>query len=111
MWLAPNMVTLLGFLCILVNVLFLEIFIPDLVGPVCAKAILRVYSNILLRLRGGSTLVSLWDYGCILPWIMSMESRPAGLEVQAALASSSSQSLMPIINRTFILIESLTVPL
>ena len=36
-WLAPNMVTLLGFLAILVNVLFLELFVPDLIGPVsCA---------------------------------------------------------------------------
>ena len=34
LWLAPNMVTLLGFLCILINVLLLQIFIPDLVGPV-----------------------------------------------------------------------------
>jgi ethanolaminephosphotransferase len=33
MWLAPNMVTLLGFFCILINVLFLQLFIPDLVGP------------------------------------------------------------------------------
>ncbi|KIX02247.1 uncharacterized protein Z518_08186 [Rhinocladiella mackenziei CBS 650.93] len=33
MWLAPNMVTLLGFFCILINILFLQIFIPDLVGP------------------------------------------------------------------------------
>jgi ethanolaminephosphotransferase len=35
LWLAPNMVTLLGFMFILINVLFLSIFIPDLVGPVC----------------------------------------------------------------------------
>ncbi|KAL6246565.1 hypothetical protein RBB50_006803 [Rhinocladiella similis] len=33
MWLAPNMVTLLGFVCILVNVVFIQIFVPDLVGP------------------------------------------------------------------------------
>ncbi|KAL8639324.1 MAG: hypothetical protein Q9228_003630 [Teloschistes exilis] len=33
LWLAPNMVTLLGFFCILANVILLEIFIPDLVGP------------------------------------------------------------------------------
>ncbi|KAL8936141.1 MAG: hypothetical protein Q9216_005089 [Gyalolechia sp. 2 TL-2023] len=33
LWLAPNMVTLLGFGCILVNVILLEIFIPDLIGP------------------------------------------------------------------------------
>lgn len=34
LWLAPNMVTLLGFFFILANVILLEIFIPDLVGPV-----------------------------------------------------------------------------
>ncbi|KIW66944.1 hypothetical protein PV04_06224 [Phialophora macrospora] len=33
MWLAPNMVTLLGFCCILFNVLLVQIFVPDLVGP------------------------------------------------------------------------------
>jgi ethanolaminephosphotransferase len=33
MSLAPNMVTLLGFVCILVNVAFLQIFLPDLIGP------------------------------------------------------------------------------
>ncbi|KAI9760064.1 MAG: hypothetical protein M4579_001897 [Chaenotheca gracillima] len=33
MWLAPNMVTLLGFCFILTNVACLEIFMPDLVGP------------------------------------------------------------------------------
>jgi ethanolaminephosphotransferase len=34
LWLAPNMVTLLGFFCILANICILEIYIPDLVGPV-----------------------------------------------------------------------------
>jgi hypothetical protein len=34
LWLAPNMVTLLGFFFILANVLLLVIFMPDLVGPV-----------------------------------------------------------------------------
>ncbi|KAK4449321.1 Cholinephosphotransferase 1 [Podospora aff. communis PSN243] len=33
LWLAPNMVTLLGFFCILFNVGLLVIFMPDLVGP------------------------------------------------------------------------------
>ncbi|KAK5307754.1 hypothetical protein LTR99_000726 [Exophiala xenobiotica] len=33
MWLAPNMVTLLGFFCVLINVVFIQIYIPDLVGP------------------------------------------------------------------------------
>lgn len=34
LWLAPNMVTLLGFCFILWNVICLEIWMPDLVGPV-----------------------------------------------------------------------------
>lgn len=34
MWLAPNLVTLLGFCFILGNVALLEIYVPDLVGPV-----------------------------------------------------------------------------
>ncbi|CAD6587178.1 MAG: hypothetical protein ASARMPRED_003016 [Alectoria sarmentosa] len=33
LWLAPNMVTLLGFFFILTNVICLEIWVPDLVGP------------------------------------------------------------------------------
>ncbi len=33
LWLAPNTVTLLGFFCILINILVLYIWIPDLVGP------------------------------------------------------------------------------
>jgi len=34
LWLAPNMVTLLGFLFILGNVALLELYVPDLAGPV-----------------------------------------------------------------------------
>ncbi|KAK4191852.1 putative choline/ethanolaminephosphotransferase [Podospora australis] len=33
LWVAPNMVTLLGFFCILFNVALLVIYMPDLVGP------------------------------------------------------------------------------
>jgi ethanolaminephosphotransferase len=33
MWIAPNLVTLLGFFFILGNVILLELYIPDLVGP------------------------------------------------------------------------------
>ncbi|KAL3479027.1 CDP-alcohol phosphatidyltransferase-domain-containing protein [Aspergillus californicus] len=33
LWLAPNMVTLLGFLFIVGNVMLIEIFMPDLIGP------------------------------------------------------------------------------
>jgi ethanolaminephosphotransferase len=34
MWIAPNLVTLLGFFFIIGNVVLLEVYIPDLVGPV-----------------------------------------------------------------------------
>ncbi|KAF2281214.1 ethanolaminephosphotransferase 1 [Westerdykella ornata] len=33
MWLAPNLVTLLGFCFILGNIIILELYVPDLVGP------------------------------------------------------------------------------
>ena len=33
LWLAPNLVTLLGFFFILGNIVLLELYIPDLVGP------------------------------------------------------------------------------
>ena len=33
LWLAPNLVTLLGFFFILGNIVLLELHIPDLVGP------------------------------------------------------------------------------
>lgn len=35
LWLAPNMVTLLGFFFILGNIGLLAILMPDLIGPVC----------------------------------------------------------------------------
>lgn len=34
LWLAPNAVTLLGFCAVLVNLVVLEVWVPDLVGPV-----------------------------------------------------------------------------
>ena len=36
LWLAPNMITLIGFFFILGNVGLLQLTITDLVGPVCA---------------------------------------------------------------------------
>jgi ethanolaminephosphotransferase len=33
MWLAPNLITLLGLVCILVNVAMIVILVPDLIGP------------------------------------------------------------------------------
>jgi ethanolaminephosphotransferase len=34
MWMAPNMVTLLGFMWIVANVLLIELCVPDMVGTV-----------------------------------------------------------------------------
>lgn len=34
LWMAPNMVTLIGFMFIVGNVFLIQIFVPDLVGPV-----------------------------------------------------------------------------
>lgn len=34
MWMAPNMVTLLGFVWIVANVFLIELAVPDMVGPV-----------------------------------------------------------------------------
>jgi ethanolaminephosphotransferase len=33
MWLAPNLITLLGLVCILVNIMTIQILMPDLIGP------------------------------------------------------------------------------
>lgn len=40
MWIAPNLVTLLGFFFILGNVALLEVYVPDLVGPVSPPSIM-----------------------------------------------------------------------
>jgi hypothetical protein len=64
MWIAPNLVTLLGFFFILGNVILLEIYIPDLVGPVSRRLLddtmnhrkLTWFTGTLmglLQLRGG----------------------------------------------------------
>lgn len=74
LWLAPNMVTLIGFFFILGNVLLLEIFMPDMVGPVrqLAYTYLRGKEDCGLqeilkpgiRARVGYTIASLSGYGC-----------------------------------------------
>jgi ethanolaminephosphotransferase len=43
LWLAPNMITLLGFFFILGNVALLEVYVPDLVGPVRSATLLRAW--------------------------------------------------------------------
>jgi hypothetical protein len=69
LWLAPNLVTLLGFMFILVNVLFVSIFIPDLVGPVHLRC--SYFSSFTLtagfvtsRARHGYIIALHLDCGC-----------------------------------------------
>lgn len=57
MWMAPNMVTLLGFMWIVGNVFLIEIFMPDLEGPVRSPII--HYSLHLLKARIGPLVVVL----------------------------------------------------
>lgn len=45
LWLAPNMITLLGFFFILSNVIALVIFMPDMVGPVCFPLLEGYYTH------------------------------------------------------------------
>ena len=33
MWLAPNLITLLGLICILINVITVMVLVPDFIGP------------------------------------------------------------------------------
>lgn len=75
LWLAPNMVTLLGFFFILTNVTCLEIWIPDLVGPV--GSILSIGSPEALCVPGslnkprvlhGCIIALPLDYGCEQRW-------------------------------------------
>lgn len=47
---APNMVTLLGFLFIVVNVAFVVVFMPDLVGPVCISIVPMILPELILTL-------------------------------------------------------------
>ena len=67
------MVTLLGFFCILANVALLEIFMPDLVGPVSLGRLFEsVDSRLIEHLRARGRL------GCIiaLPLGFGCETQP-----------------------------------
>jgi len=82
LWLAPNMVTLLGFFFILSNVICLVIWMPDLVGPV---GLMRngndgAVTNILVsRALHGYTTALPSVSGCIQLWITWMENKREGL--------------------------------
>jgi hypothetical protein len=64
------MVTLLGFLFIIGNVMLIEIFMPDLIGPV-SHVLLLVYRLVLTvtdcRVLLGCIIVSLSECGCKAP--------------------------------------------
>lgn len=73
LWLAPNMVTLLGLFFIIVNVICLAIFIPDLVGPVGSDLPVTISVDFLvyrILLKGrtralhGYIIALLSGYGC-----------------------------------------------
>lgn len=49
MWMAPNMVTLLGFMWIVGNIFIIEIFVEDMVGPVSVPVHLFIGSGELTR--------------------------------------------------------------
>lgn len=45
LWLAPNLVTLLGFFFILGNVALMVYYVPDMVGPVCLPSVARLFQR------------------------------------------------------------------
>lgn len=71
------MVTLLGFFFILTNVICLELFMPDLVGPVRGLVWVLICGVLIdsSRDRHGFITALLSDYGCIRQWTMWMASR------------------------------------
>lgn len=56
MWLAPNLVTLLGFMFILGNVALLEVYVPDLVGPVSNRPLILKTTMANCTLNVGSVM-------------------------------------------------------
>lgn len=65
LWLAPNMVTLLGFAFVVVNVALVVIVMPDLVGPVCSRLSWdRRWLLISARDQLGYTIVLHLECGC-----------------------------------------------
>ena len=90
MWIAPNLVTLLGFFFILGNVALLELYVPDLVGPVSLRQnvnIMRHGAYKQCRRHHGYTTVSRSVCGCTLLWTMSTASKRAVRELLARLES------------------------
>lgn len=74
MWIAPNMVTLLGFMFIVFNVFLIEIFMPDMIGPVRLRKFREsepTLTVLFCRVLGGCTLASLLVCGCEWKFIVS----------------------------------------
>jgi hypothetical protein len=71
MWLAPNMVTLIGFMFILANIALMAFMVPDLVGPVSVFDVFGMvgWANVVCRLQAGYISALRWVCGCIQPWI------------------------------------------
>lgn len=93
MWIAPNLVTLLGFFFILGNVALLEVYVPDLVGPVSSRSTVfstKQQAHKLYRHHHGYTTALRSVCGCTPPWTMSTASKRVAPEPQAHWESSSS---------------------
>ncbi|KAL1958056.1 hypothetical protein VTO42DRAFT_5268 [Malbranchea cinnamomea] len=114
LWLAPNMVTLLGFVFIVGNVVLLEIYVPDLLGPAPSWVYysfaigMWMYSTMdnvdgkqARRTGTSSPLGELFDHG-----IDSLNCTLASLLEAAALAQGSTKlgaftALMPCLAMYF----------
>ena len=46
LWLAPNMVTLIGFFFIIANIGLLAVYMPDLVGPVSSDIMSKTLNSL-----------------------------------------------------------------
>jgi hypothetical protein len=79
MWIAPNLVTLLGFFFILGNVILLEIYIPDLVGPVSRQQMeCEIYRRLLICVAGalmGLLQLRGWHVDVSIPPLHPRDSR------------------------------------
>jgi hypothetical protein len=97
MWIAPNLVTLLGFFFIIGNVVLLEVYIPDLVGPVSPPYTFALGqgTHIIRRRLHGYTTASRLVCGCTPPWTTSTESKRAVPELRVRLESSLSMCCEP----------------
>lgn len=63
LWLAPNLVTLLGFFFILGNVVLLELYVPDLVGPVSTAPLQGATSKMLMAQQAPSWVYYSFAFG------------------------------------------------